>query len=112
MVVCSAWRGGLRRMEECVCAAQGVCGQRRGARGQRRGGAGNARDVRSGVAVLTAWRWLFYFVIPRVVAESRKSELKSFHCGLFFSINAIFHALLRFFIFFSSSIAEVISLPD
>ena len=91
-----------------------------GACGHGKGRAGMARGVRvwqgecaqRDVAVLTAWRWVFYFVIPRAVAESRKSALKSFHCGLFFSINAIFHALLRFFIFFSSSIAEVISLPD
>ena len=31
------------------------------------------------VAVLTAFRWVFYFVSPRVVAESRNPELKAFY---------------------------------
>ena len=43
-----------------VRAWQGVCGQ---------------RDV----AVLTAWRWVFYFVIPRAVAESSNPGLRAFH---------------------------------
>ena len=30
-------------------------------------------------AVLTAWRWVCYFVIPRVVAESSNPGLRAFY---------------------------------
>ena len=50
VVVCAAAQG--------ACASQGVCGYGMGVCGQR------------DVAVLTAWRWVFCFVIPRAVAES------------------------------------------
>ena len=31
------------------------------------------------VAVLTAWRWVFYFVIPRAVAQSSNPGLRAFY---------------------------------
>ena len=37
------------------------------------------RFAQRDVAVLTVWRWVFYFVIPRVVAESRNPELRAFY---------------------------------